>query len=73
MIPVIVIPYMIGFVSEIFLITSLLLTFYYNYICYELYKYKKNQFELSRAKKVFGYSILYLFLIFVIFLLDGLI
>ena len=73
MIPVIVIPYMIGFVSEIFLITSLLLTFYYNYICYELYKYKKNQFELSRAKKVFGYSILYLFLIFVLFLLDGLI
>ena len=73
MLPVIILPYIIGFTGEMFLISSLLLTFYYNYICYELYKFTKNKFELNKAKKVFGYSILYLFLIFVLFLIDSLI
>ena len=73
MLPVIILPYIIGFTGEIFLISTLLLTFYYNYICYDLYKYKKNKFELNKAKKVFGYSILYLFTIFVLFLVDSLI
>ena len=73
MLPVIILPYIIGFTGEIFLISSLLLTFYYNYICYDLYKFTKNKFELNKAKKVFGYSILYLFLIFVLFLIDSLI
>ena len=73
MLPVIILPYIIGFTGEIFLISTLLLTFYYNYICYDLYKFKKNKFELNKAKKVFGYSILYLFTIFVLFLVDSLI
>ena len=73
MLPVIILPYIIGFTGEIFLVSSLLLTFYYNYICYDLYKFKKNKFDLNKAKKVFGYSILYLFLIFVLFLIDSLI
>ena len=73
MLPVIILPYVIGFVGETFLIISLSLTFYYNYICYNLFKFKKNEFELNKAKKVFGYSILYLFLIFVLFLIDSLI
>ena len=73
MLPVVILPYVIGFVGETFLIISLSLTIYYNYICYDLFKFKKNEFELNKAKKVFGYSILYLFLIFVLFLLDSLI
>ncbi len=73
MLPVVIVPYIIGFVGEVFLFTSLLLTFYYNYICYDLFKFKKNEFNLKKAKKVFGYSILYLFLIFVLFLIDSLI
>ena len=73
MLPVIILPYIIGFTGEMFLISSLLLTFYYNYICYDLYKFKKDKFDLNKAKKVFGYSILYLFLIFVLFLVDNLI
>ena len=48
------------------------LHFYYNYICYDLFKFKKNKFDLKKAKKVFSYSILYLFLIFVLFLIDRL-
>jgi protoheme IX farnesyltransferase len=55
------------------LVPALILTIYYNIICYNLFKYKKNKFDLKQAKKVFGYSILYLFLIFVLFLIDNLI
>tara|TARA_B100000941_G_scaffold255397_1_gene204082 strand:+ start:168 stop:863 length:696 start_codon:yes stop_codon:yes gene_type:complete len=70
MLPVIIVPYIIGFVGKIYLLSSLMLTFYYIYLCYELYNFKKNKFEISKAKKVFSYSILYLFLIFVLFLVD---
>ncbi len=73
MLPIVIVPYIIGFTGEVFLVISLLLTFYYNYICYDLYKFKKNEFVLKKAKKVFGYSIIYLFLIFVLFLVDNLI
>ena len=73
MIPVIIFPYLISFSGLIYLVPSLILTFYYNLICYDLYKYKKNKFDLKKAKGVFGYSILYLFLIFVLFLVDNLI
>ena len=73
MIPVIIIPYAIGFSGILYLFISLSLTLYYNYICYDLYKYKKNKFELKKAKKVFAYSIFYLFLLFVLFLVDQII
>ncbi len=70
MLPIIVLPYAIGFVGITFLIPSLILTIYYNYLCFELYKFKKNKFDAKKAKTIFGYSILYLFLIFVLFLID---
>ena len=70
MLPVVIFPYLINFAGLTFLIPSLLLTFYYNYLCYELYKFKKNKFDAKKAKSIFGYSILYLFLIFVLFLID---
>ena len=70
MLPVVVAPYLVGFVSKIYLFSSLILTVYYIYLCYELYNFKKNKFEITKAKKVFSYSILYLFLLFVLFLVD---
>ncbi len=73
MLPVVVIPYLIGFSGEFFFFVSLFLTIYYNHICYDLYKFKKNKFELKKAKKVFSYSIFYLFLLFVLFLIDQII
>ena len=73
MLPVIFFPYAIKFSGLIYLIPAMMLTIYYNFICYDLYKHKKNKFVLKKAKKVFGYSILYLFLIFVLFLIDNLI
>ena len=73
MLPVVILPYAIAFSGLIYLIPAMMLTIYYNFICYDLYKHKKNKFVLKKAKKVFGYSILYLFLIFVLFLVDNLI
>ena len=73
MLPIIIIPYVIGFSGNLYIFISLSLTLYYNYICYDLYKYKKNKFELKKAKKVFSYSIFYLFLLFVLFLVDQII
>ena len=70
MLPVIIFPYAINFVGLVFLIPSLLLTIYYNYLCFGLYKFKKNKFSPKKAKSIFGYSILYLFLVFVLFLID---
>ena len=73
MLPIIIFPYWINFSGLIYLIPALILTIYYNFICFDLYQFKKNKFNLKKAKKVFGYSILYLFLIFVLLLIDSLI
>ncbi len=73
MIPVVLFPYFINFSGLTYLIPSLLLTFYYNFICFDLYNYDKNKFVLKKAKKIFGYSISYLFLIFVLILIDKII
>ena len=70
MLPTILFPYLINFVGLTFLIPSLMLTIYYNFLCYELWNYKKNKFNSKKAKSIFGYSILYLFLVFVLFLID---
>ncbi len=70
MLPVVIFPYVINFVGLVFLIPSFLLTIYYNYLCFDLYRFKKNKFSAKKAKSIFGYSILYLFLVFVLFLID---
>ena len=70
MLPVIIFPYLINFVGLTFLIPSILLTIYYNFLCYQLYSFKTNKFDSKKAKSIFAYSILYLFLIFVLFLVD---
>ena len=70
LVPVVIFPFLIDFVGLAFLIPSLMLTFYYNYLCYQLFNFKKDRFNPKIAKTIFGYSILYLFLIFVLFLID---
>jgi protoheme IX farnesyltransferase len=71
MLPVLYLPYHIGFVGNFFAIFCLPLTIYYNYICFDLYKDEKHKFNILKAKKVFSYSIIYLFAIFVLFLVDN--
>ena len=73
MLPMVILPYAIDFVGLVFLVPALMLTLYYNFLCFELYMYKKNKFNPKKAKTIFGYSILYLFLIFVLLLIDNLI
>ncbi|MDA8890730.1 heme o synthase [Candidatus Pelagibacter sp.] len=70
MLPMVILPYAIDFVGLVFLVPALMLTLYYNFLCFGLYMHKKNKFNPKKAKTIFGYSILYLFLIFVIFLID---
>ncbi len=71
MLPVLYLPYHIGFVGNFFAIFCLPLTIYYNYVCFDLYKDEKHKFNILKAKKVFSYSIIYLFAIFVLFLVDN--
>ena len=73
MLPAITLPYYVDFVSELFLSAGLALTLYYNYLCYQLYNFKRDKFEIKKAQQIFVFSILYLFLIFVLFLVDKLI
>ncbi len=73
MLPVVILPYALRFVGLAFLIPSLILTLYYNILCFKLYNFKRNNFEAKIARSIFGYSILYLFLVFVLFLIDKII
>ena len=73
MLPTVLLPYALGFVGPAFLVPSLILTLYYNVLCFKLYNFKKNKFDAKIAKSIFGYSILYLFLVFVLFLIDKII
>ena len=47
MLPMIILPYAIDFVGLIFLIPALMLTLYYNFLCFELYQFKKNNQKKS--------------------------
>ena len=65
------IPVYFGYFGTLYLLFSLLLGFYYMYLCYKLL-IEKHDFKRI-AKNIFLYSILYLFLIFCIILLDNII
>ncbi len=70
MLPTISAPYLINFLSEIYFYPALALTTYYIYLCGALLKLKKNKEVNSLAKKIFLYSIFYLFMIFLLILSD---
>ena len=62
-------PYFFGYFGLTYFISSLLLGSYYVYLCYRLLT---DESEVKKiAKKIFVYSILYLFLIFTIILMDN--
>ncbi len=64
-------PYYFGYLGLIYFSTCLILGIYYVYLCYKLLieTVDENKF----AKKIFIYSILYLFLVFIAILIDGII
>ena len=49
------------------------MTSYYVYLCVILFKEKKNKISNIIARKIFVYSIFYLFFIFVLILADNII
>ena len=64
-------PFFIGYLGFTYFFISLILGGYYVYLCFKLLKETKDEKKFSI--KIFLYSILYLFLIFTMILIDGLI
>ena len=73
MLPIATAPYFFNFGSFFYLIISLTMTIYYVFLCYKLYKTKNTKQSNILARKIFLYSIFYLFLLFVFILLDNII
>ena len=71
MLPIVVAPYYFGFASLFYLVTVLGMTLYYNHLCFELFKAKVTKTSNKIARKVFIYSIFYLFFIYLILLIDN--
>ncbi len=71
MLPIVIAPYYFEFASIMYLITALAMTLYYNYLCLELFKTKITKTSNKIARKVFLYSIFYLFFIYLILLIDN--
>jgi len=71
MLPIIIAPYYFEFASLFYLVTALAMTLYYNYLCLELFKAKLTKSSNKIARKVFIYSIFYLFFIYLILLIDN--
>ena len=71
MLPIVITPYYFGFASLLYLTTASAMTLYYNYLCLELFKAKVTKTSNRIARKVFIYSIFYLFFIYLILLIDN--
>ena len=73
MLPAVAAPYFLNFASSIYLTISMIMTFYYVYLCFKLFKTKNTKKSNILAKKIFIYSIFYLFALFVIILFDNIV
>tara|TARA_B110000211_G_scaffold4541_1_gene5156 strand:+ start:106 stop:948 length:843 start_codon:yes stop_codon:yes gene_type:complete len=73
MAPVVALPYFFNFGSLLYLILSSLMTSYYVYLCVVLFKEKNSKTSNIIARKIFVYSIFYLFFLFVLILADNVI
>ena len=66
-------PFFFNFSGLLYLILTLVMSFYYVYLCFLLLINNNSEQEKIIAKKIFFYSIIYLFLIFTIILIDNII
>jgi|TARA_B100000767_G_C19708853_1_gene511819 protoheme IX farnesyltransferase len=73
MLPIAAAPYFFNFGSVFYLMISSAMTIYYIYLCYLLFKTKNIKQSNILARKIFVYSIFYLFFLFVLILLDNII
>ena len=68
--PIAILPFFLNYYGLIYLILAAALSGYYVFISYKLFKEKDSILEKKLAIKLFGYSILYLFMIFTSILID---
>jgi len=68
--PIAILPFFLNYYGLIYLILAAVLSGYYVFISYKLFKEKDSILEKKLAIKLFGYSILYLFMIFTSILID---
>ncbi|MEL0231920.1 MAG: heme o synthase [Hyphomicrobiales bacterium] len=66
----VILPYYIGMVSILYLIPAIILSLIFIIISLQLLKSSDEQKQKKYSKKLFLYSILYLFLIYILFLID---
>ena len=71
MLPAIIAPYFLNFASVFYLVISSMMSAYYVYLCLRLYRSKIASISNKIARKIFIYSIFYLFFIFLILLTDN--
>ena len=71
--PTVLSLYFFNFSGLFYLIFATIMSGYYVLISYKLLKEKNSTYEKKIAAKLFGYSILYLFMIFVFVLIDKII
>ena len=71
--PTALLPYFLNFSELIYFTFATIMSSYYVFISYKLLKEQNPIIEKKIAKKLFGYSILYLFLIFIFILVDKII
>ena len=72
MTPVVIAPYFFNLGGLTYLIVSLTMTSYYVFLCYKLFREKKSKYSNKIARKIFVYSIFYLFAIFLLLLIESL-
>jgi len=68
--PIVLLPYLLNFSGLLYLIFAITMSSYYIFISYKLLKEKNSVIEKKLAVRLFSYSILYLFMIFVFILVD---
>ncbi len=73
LLPVAISPFFLNFFGSTYFIFAISLSGYYIFISYKLLKEKDSAEEKKLAAKLFGYSILYLFMIFTSVIIDRLI
>ncbi len=71
--PIILAPFLLNYFGIIYLLISGTLATYYIYICHKLFRAQKSNLEKKIAKQVFGFSILFLFLVFASILIDSIV
>ena len=73
MLPAVIAPYFLNLGGLIYLTASSVMTIYYISLCFKLFKENNLKNSNVIARKIFVYSIFYLFFIFLILLIDNLI